>query len=84
MDTSRDVTDNIDFGVGVIAENLGRSRRRPLEARVGLRPVTSANGNHEIGSPVPAIGALLQGHRLTIVMRVTGRFLIAATDVKRE
>ena len=82
VDAYRDVDDNQGYDEGVLAENLGRQHRRPLEPRVGLRPVT-ADANAEVAGPVFAMGCMPQGGRLNIVMRLNGGRLVAAQGVRR-
>lgn len=85
VDLSRDLDSGTDMGVGQVAENMGRSKRNPLEPRMGLRPVKSENGNHEVAaSSFFGIGAMPHGARLNIVMRLDSGRLIAATGVTRE
>lgn len=80
-DSDRDVDSNEDYGVGQLAVNGGRRQRQPLHPRVGLRPVTSSNGQTDISGKVFAMGALSQAGRLNLIYRVSGGRLLAARDV---
>lgn len=82
LDANRNPSINIDYGIGTRATNLGRSMRRPLEARLGGRPVTTTNATAELGGPVYAMGAMLQGGRFHLILRTAGGKLVAALDVK--
>ena len=80
MDASRSPTSNEEYGIGQLAVNLGRNQRQPLHARNGLQPVTSANGNHVFAGQIFAMGALQQGNRMSMILRLSGGRLVAATN----
>ena len=84
MDASRSPSVNEEYSVAQLALNIGRQQRQPLHARLGLRPCTSENGNHTFGGQLFALGALAAGNRLSIVMRLSGGRLVAATGVTLE
>jgi hypothetical protein len=82
MDASRNPTANQDYGVGVLMINCGRKVRSPLQPRVGLRPVTSSNGNETMAGRLFALGALSSGGRLSLIARLSGGRLVAARDIE--
>ena len=84
MDASRSPAEGDQYNVGVLAINLGRRQRQPLHSRQGLQPVTASNGNQVMSGQLFAFGALAGGNRLSLVMRLSGGRLVAATDVQLE
>ena len=84
MDASRNPVANEQYGVGVLMVNCGRQTRSPLHARLGLQPVTSSNGNEVMGGRLFALGALSTGGRMSLVARLSGGRLVAASDVELE
>ena len=82
LDAARALVSNDTFSVGQTATNIGRKTRQPLQPRLGLRPVTSENGNHVFSGECFAMGAIASGNRLSLVMRVSGGRMLAATDVE--
>ena len=81
LDASRSPAEGVEYDIGVLAINLGRRQRQPLHARQGLQPLTSDNGNHVFSGQIFALGALAGGNRLTLVARLSGGRLVAATNV---
>ena len=82
MDASRNPAANEGYGVGLLAINIGRNQRQPLHARLGLRPTKSENDNHVFSGTLYAMGALAGGNRLSIIVRLSGGRLVAATGVE--
>ena len=80
VDANRDIDENENYAEGVKAENLGRTTRRPLTARPGLRPTDSSNDATEQRRML-SIGAFPQGARLSVLMRLTGGVIAVAKDV---
>ena len=81
MDASRSPVVNQEYNIGQLAVNIGRRQRQPFQARLCLRPVTSENGNHLLSGHLFAMGVLSGGTRLSIIARLSGARLVAATGV---
>ena len=84
MDLSRNLTENREFDVGQLCVNQGRQLRSPLHPRFGLAPVTSDNGNHDMAGVCYAMGSLATNGRLSLIMRLSGGRMVAATNVSLE
>ena len=84
MDASRSPSVNEEYSIGQLAVNIGRTSRQPLHSRLGLRPCTSDNGNHDLAGDVFSMGALVGGNRLALIMRVSGGRVVAASNVTLE
>lgn len=84
MNSQRDPAAGEDYGLGALSVNQGRFLRRPLEPRVGLKPLKSSNDNHELAGTVFSMVAMPHASTLSIVMRLSGGRLVAARDVEPD